>query len=210
MENGLARSGGVSRGDYVLLCKPKETLPTFLRIIGIFVRGYVDWAVLLEMREIRCAVCAWVGNRGGSSVFGSVRFGRESGRGMRSLASSAGFVIRAVLWTGGFFVCEFRRFLVEDEFRFVLAPAYSLFVGAAVKKQSGEKIRFVVEDIDDEALKDSLRRAFKNHLDYLHESGGRAEKSAGRPEVSFVAGNRRKIRRYILKKHGELWKLLVV
>ena len=99
---------------------------------------------------------------------------------------------------------------MEDEFRFVLAPAYSLFVGAAVKKQSGEKIRFVVEDIDDEALKDSLRRAFKNHLDYLHESGGWAEKSAGRPEVSFVAGNRRKIRRYILKKHREPWKLRVV
>lgn len=99
---------------------------------------------------------------------------------------------------------------MEDEFRFVLAPAYSLFVGAAVKKQSGEKIRFVVEDIDDEALKDSLRRAFKNHLDYLHESCGHAEKSAGRPEVSFVAGNRRKIRRYILKKHGEPWKLRVV
>lgn len=161
-----------------------------------FVRG---WAIADSCREIA-----------GSSVFGSVRLGRESGRGMRSLASSAGFVIRAVLWTGGFFTCEFRRFLVEDEFRFVLAPAYSLFVGAAVKKQSGEKIRFVVEDIDDEALKDSLRRAFKNHLDYLHESGGRAEKSAGRPEVSFVAGNRRKIRRYILKKHGEPWKLRVV
>lgn len=153
--------GQGARAVEIMFCfaSPKKPLLTFLRIIGIFLRGYVDWAIL---------------------------------------------------WTGGFFTCEFRRFLVEDEFRFVLAPAYSLFVGAAVKKQSGEKIRFVVEDIDDEALKDSLRRAFKNHLDYLHESSGRAEKSAGRPEVSFVAGNRRKIRRYILKKHGEPWKLRVV
>lgn len=177
----------MSRGDYVLLCKPKETPPCIsadyrhlrARICGL--GGFVGNA-----RNQMCGLCVGANadscrEIAGSSGYESVRFGRE-----------------------------FRRFLVEDEFRFVLAPAYSLFVGAAVKKQSGEKIRFVVEDIDDEALKDSLRRAFKNHLDYLHESGGCAEKSAGRPEVSFVAGNRRKIRRYILKKHGEPWKLRVV
>lgn len=51
----------------IMFCfaNPKKPLLAFLRIIGIFLRGYVDWAVLWEMREIRCVVCAWVGNRGG-------------------------------------------------------------------------------------------------------------------------------------------------
>ena len=96
---------------------------------------------------------------------------------------------------------------MKNCYEFKLAPAYCLFNGAAILSQSGCEIEFLVENIEDEVLQRRLKKAFINHLDYLKELASCPEEYKNLPKVTFVAGRRSDVRKYVsdLYKKGDFY-----
>ena len=82
-------------------------------------------------------------------------------------------------------------------YNFKLAPAYCLYNGIAVVKQEGARICFMAENPADQILRNRLQKAFSNYLDYVKRQEDCPQLFKAAPSVSFVAGNRNEIRKYV-------------
>ena len=93
-----------------------------------------------------------------------------------------------------------------SDFIFKLTPAYCLYNGVAVKEQHGCKIFFIIENFENEILKNSLRRAFDRYLEDILLIDGCPSEYQGFSQIDFVEGKREEIRNYVsglFKSNGE-------
>ena len=82
---------------------------------------------------------------------------------------------------------------------FSLTPAYCLFNGVAVLEQEGACISFLIENMQNEILKERLKRAFENHLQMIRKVNGCPEVYRRIPAVEFMEGNRSQLRKLVSK-----------
>ena len=84
-----------------------------------------------------------------------------------------------------------------DNFEFKLTPAYCLYNGAAVLEQDGANIKFLLENPDDELLKQRLKNAFTNHIEQLIKNEDCPEEFRRRVKILFEKGNRNQLRKCV-------------
>lgn len=84
-----------------------------------------------------------------------------------------------------------------NAYEFKLAPAYCLFNGVAINEQKDGYIQFLIENIDNEILKERLRRSFENHLESIRKMKNLSSVISDKPIVKFLKGNRVQIRKYV-------------
>lgn len=84
-----------------------------------------------------------------------------------------------------------------NKYDFKLTPAYCLFNGVAVKEQNGTFIKFLLENPEDEILKQRLRRAFTDHIENLRKVKGRSKAFDGELVTEFNKGSRNQVRNYV-------------
>lgn len=82
------------------------------------------------------------------------------------------------------------------EYDFKLTPAYCLYNGAAVVEQRGSYIRILVDN-NNELVKERLKRAFTNHVNYVLGHKDCPPDFSGLPVVEFVSGNRNQLRKCV-------------
>ena len=65
----------------------------------------------------------------------------------------------------------FATHLLEElrmkDYEFRLTPGYCLYNGIAVMSQQGSSICFITENPGDEFLKERIKKAFNNYLEYI-------------------------------------------
>lgn len=84
-----------------------------------------------------------------------------------------------------------------NKYDFKLTPAYCLFNGVAVKEQNGTFIKFLLENPEDEILKQRLRRAFTDHIENLRKVKSRSKAFDGELVTEFNKGSRNQVRNYV-------------
>lgn len=84
-------------------------------------------------------------------------------------------------------------------YEFKLTPAYCLYNGIAVVSQTGARICFMTENPSDNELKERLRKAFVNYVNYTLRQSDCPSAFLAVPDISFIAGTRREIRKYVSK-----------
>ncbi len=97
-----------------------------------------------------------------------------------------------------------------NKYDFVLTPAYCLFNGIGISEQNGSYIRFMIQNAQDEVLKERLKRAFGNHIINISKIEEYAGKFLGEPIVEFEKTNRNQIRKYVSSLYtteykNEMW-----
>ena len=91
---------------------------------------------------------------------------------------------------------------MNSRFEFNLTPAYCLFNGVAVLEQEGACISFLIENPDNEILKERLKRAFENHLGLIRKMTECPEVFRRIPVVDFVQGSRSQLRKCVSKLYS--------
>lgn len=86
--------------------------------------------------------------------------------------------------------------------QFTLSPRFCTYNSIAIVKQDGNEITFIMEHFEDEALKDTMRKSFKNYLRNFAGFITFNEKDECNMRVSFVKGNYNEVRSYISKLYG--------
>lgn len=86
---------------------------------------------------------------------------------------------------------------------FKLAPAFCLYNGVAVMKQEGSKIWFLTENIDNDLLKERMKKAFENYLSYILRQKDCPAVFCEAPRVEFVKGSRQELRKYVSKLYTQ-------
>ncbi|MCQ2575096.1 MAG: Flp pilus assembly complex ATPase component TadA [Treponema sp.] len=84
-----------------------------------------------------------------------------------------------------------------NNFNFILTPAYCLYNGVAVVEQKGASITFIIENEDDEVVKQRIRRAFCNYLRFTSRQKDCPEEYKSIPKINFIGGNRQILRKYV-------------
>ena len=87
-------------------------------------------------------------------------------------------------------------------YEFKLTPAYCLYNGIAVVSQEGSHICFMAENPDDEILKNRLKKAFDNFVNYVLLQNDCPVQFRSEPAVMFVSGNRTEIRKYVSRLYS--------
>ena len=82
-------------------------------------------------------------------------------------------------------------------YEFKLTPAYCLYNGIAVVRQNGSHICFMTENPADAVLRNRLKKAFSNFLEYVLRQQDCPQNFKSTPSVVFVPGNRTEIRKYV-------------
>lgn len=85
---------------------------------------------------------------------------------------------------------------------FYLLPKFCLFNNVAIAEQNDTSIKFLIEDLDNEVLKNSLRKSFKKHLQDVNGASLNSDGSVFEPTVYFVKSSREEIRAQISKLFG--------
>ncbi len=83
------------------------------------------------------------------------------------------------------------------EYKFKLTPAYCLYNGVAVLEQKGTQIRFLIENDKDLILKQRLKNAFAQFLEYAVKQKDCPELYRRLPLVEFEKGNRKVLRKIV-------------
>jgi len=79
--------------------------------------------------------------------------------------------------------------------QFKLTPAYCLFNGVAVQEQQDYEITFLMEDIENVDLMESLKTAFENHVEFYRKKSDELNQDCKDIVVSFRQGNRDEIKK---------------
>ncbi|MCF0242875.1 MAG: Flp pilus assembly complex ATPase component TadA [Treponema sp.] len=90
-----------------------------------------------------------------------------------------------------------------QNYEFKLTPAYCLYNGVAVKEQKGSFIKFITEDIKNESLKESLGKAFRNHIEHVQKRNECIEEYKKPLKVEFISGSHEEVRNHISKLYRE-------
>lgn len=84
-----------------------------------------------------------------------------------------------------------------NNFMFKLTPAYCLYNGVAVFFQKGSAITFLMENPNNEILKERLKNAFNNHLYLVRKQESCPEEYRRLTKIDFQKGNRNQLRKCI-------------
>ena len=87
-------------------------------------------------------------------------------------------------------------------YEFKLTPAYCLYNGIAVVKQEGSHICFMAENPADTVLRNRLKKAFSNYVDYVLRQEDCPSEYRDTPSVVFVQGSRTELRNYVSKLYS--------
>ena len=91
---------------------------------------------------------------------------------------------------------------MNSRYEFVLTPAYCLFNGVAVLMQSGACISFLIENEQNEILKERLKRAFEKHLCMIQKLKDCPEIYRRLPAVEFIGGTRGQLRKCVSRLYS--------
>lgn len=80
---------------------------------------------------------------------------------------------------------------------FKLTPAYCLYNGVAVFSQKGSTITFLMENPNNEILKERLKNAFNNHLYLVRKQESCPEEYRRLTKIDFQKGDRNQLRKCI-------------
>lgn len=84
-----------------------------------------------------------------------------------------------------------------NNFMFKLTPAYCLYNGVAVFFQKGSAITFLMENPNNEILKERLKNAFNNHLYLVRKQESCPEEYRRLTKIDFQKGDRNQLRKCI-------------
>lgn len=84
-----------------------------------------------------------------------------------------------------------------NNFMFKLTPAYCLYNGVAVYFQKGSAITFLMENPNNEILKERLKNAFNNHLYLARKQKSCPEEYRRLSKIDFQKGDRNQLRKCI-------------
>lgn len=84
-----------------------------------------------------------------------------------------------------------------NNFMFKLTPAYCLYNGVAVFFQKGSTITFLMENPNNEILKERLKNAFNNHLYLVRKQESCPEEYRRLTKIDFQKGDRNQLRKCI-------------
>ncbi len=87
-------------------------------------------------------------------------------------------------------------------YEFKLTPAYCLYNGVAVVNQEGSHICFMAENPEDGVLKNRLKKAFDNFVNYVLLQNDCPSQFRLEPAVMFVSGSRAEIRKYVSRLYS--------
>ena len=83
------------------------------------------------------------------------------------------------------------------DYKFKLTPAYCLYNGVAVIEQNGTQIRFLIENDNDQILKQRLKNAFDAFLESAVKQKDCPEIYRRLPVVEFEKGSRKSLRKIV-------------
>lgn len=93
------------------------------------------------------------------------------------------------------------------DMNFRLTPAYCLFNGAGIKSQSGSQITFILENIENEILKERLIKAFKNHISYIRQNADCPDAYRRIETIKFEKATRAELRKYVSSLYEDVYTL---
>ena len=83
------------------------------------------------------------------------------------------------------------------DYEFRLTPGYCLYNGIAVMSQQGSSICFITENPGDEFLKERIKKAFNNYLEYIVKRPDCPPEYKKIPSVQFIRGSRADLRKCV-------------
>ncbi len=83
------------------------------------------------------------------------------------------------------------------DYEFRLTPGYCLYNGIAVMSQQGASICFITENPKDEFLKERIKKAFNNYLEYVSKRPDCPPEYKKNPSVQFIKGTRADLRKCV-------------
>ena len=86
---------------------------------------------------------------------------------------------------------------VNQNYDFKLTPAYCLYNGVGVLSQNGAAIKFLLEETENQTLKDRISRAFSNYLQLINRYEDCPEKYKITPHVEFIKSSHSEIRKFV-------------
>ena len=86
---------------------------------------------------------------------------------------------------------------MKSRYSFNLTPAYCLYNGAAVLEQEGSRIKFLIDDADNEVLKGRLSRAFERHVGAIRKMKDCPSDFQKLIRVDFEKGSREELRKCV-------------
>ena len=84
------------------------------------------------------------------------------------------------------------------KYEFKLTPGYSLKHGIAVIEQKGATIKFLIQDLDNEVLKEKMRNAFCNYIRFVKLQRDCTRDFEHVPHVEFIEGNRELVKKMVI------------
>ncbi len=84
-----------------------------------------------------------------------------------------------------------------NDLNFNLIPAYCLYNGVVVLEQQGAYIKFLMEETEDNCLKERLKKAFLNYINEIKKRDNCPESFKDEVRIDFVKGERSLIRKYV-------------
>ena len=92
---------------------------------------------------------------------------------------------------------------MNNSYKFMLAGGYCLYKGVCVIKQRGSVITFLIEDLENQNLKENITHAFLNYVDYVKKQNNCPEYFKQLPEVYFKKGFRKQLKKIIAKQNSK-------
>lgn len=83
------------------------------------------------------------------------------------------------------------------DYEFRLTPGYCLYNGIAVMSQQGSSICFIAENPGDQLLRERIKKAFENYLEYIARRPDCPPEYKKSPSVQFVRGSRAELRKCV-------------
>lgn len=97
-----------------------------------------------------------------------------------------------------------------NKYDFRLTPAYCLYNGVGIKSQSGKEIVFLAENLKNENLRNSLTKAFLNHLEYVRKQKDCPDVYIGEELIYFEKADRSDLRNYVSSLYEQSYNLPVL
>ena len=92
-------------------------------------------------------------------------------------------------------------FIFMSRFSFRLAPAYCLYNGVCIMNQNGPRITFLMENAENTMLKEHIRSAFLNYVEYVKMQKDCPSLFRTVPEVYFKKGCRKQLKEIIMEEN---------
>lgn len=79
---------------------------------------------------------------------------------------------------------------MKNKYEFRLAAGYCKRNGIVVMEQKGASIKFMIQNLDDEILKDKVKNAFCNYIKFVNLQKDCSRDFKHIPRIEFIGGNK--------------------